>query len=214
MAIVERGKISVSQSRFLDFVRWFAATLVVIEHVRSLLIVDYGSLQSSGVFAKAFYFFTGFGHESVVVFFVISGFLVGGKVLDDWHKDRFQWNRYLCDRISRLYSVLIVALLLGTVIDTTGSTWFSATGMYDGDRAEQIAVLTTESANRVHPTVFVGNLVMLQNIYVPTYGSNGPLWSLAHEWWYYLLFPLLLCTFKDSIQFRICLLYTSPSPRD
>ena len=27
--------------------------------------------------------------------------------------------------------------------------------------------------------------------------------ELAHEWWYYLLFPLLLCTFKGSIQFRI-----------
>jgi peptidoglycan/LPS O-acetylase OafA/YrhL len=24
----------------------------------------------------------------------------------------------------------------------------------------------------------------------PTYGSNGPLWSLANEFWYYLVFPL------------------------
>ena len=29
---------------------------------------------------------------------------------------------------------------------------------------------------------------MLQNIYAPVLGSNGPLWSLANEWWYYCLF--------------------------
>jgi len=36
------------------------------------------------------------------------------------------------------------------------------------------------------------NVFFLQTITVPVYGSNSPLWSLANEFWYYLLFPLLL----------------------
>ena len=38
---------------------------------------------------------------------------------------------------------------------------------------------------------FWGNLVFLQTILVPTYGTNALLWSLANEFWYYMLFPLL-----------------------
>ena len=44
---------------------------------------------------------------------------------------------------------------------------------------------------------------MFQNIQISTYGSNGPLWSLAHEWWYYLLFPMALFVLKGSWQSRI-----------
>ena len=36
------------------------------------------------------------------------------------------------------------------------------------------------------------NAFFLQTIVGPTFGSNGPLWSLAYEWWYYVLFPLAL----------------------
>src|SRR5262249_53262489 len=37
---------------------------------------------------------------------------------------------------------------------------------------------------------FVGNLLFLQTIFCTTFGSNGPLWSLSNEFWYYVLFPL------------------------
>lgn len=39
---------------------------------------------------------------------------------------------------------------------------------------------------------FLGNAFFLQTILVPCFGTNGPLWSLANEFWYYLLFPLLI----------------------
>jgi peptidoglycan/LPS O-acetylase OafA/YrhL len=32
----------------------------------------------------------------------------------------------------------------------------------------------------------------LQGIIATHYGNNGPLWSVAYEFWYYMLFPLLL----------------------
>ena len=37
---------------------------------------------------------------------------------------------------------------------------------------------------------FFGNLFYLQTIVCHSYGSNGPLWSIANEFWYYVLFPL------------------------
>jgi peptidoglycan/LPS O-acetylase OafA/YrhL len=37
---------------------------------------------------------------------------------------------------------------------------------------------------------FLGNLTFLQTIYVGIFGSNGPMWSLANEFWYYIMFPL------------------------
>jgi peptidoglycan/LPS O-acetylase OafA/YrhL len=40
------------------------------------------------------------------------------------------------------------------------------------------------------PAVFFGNIVFLQTLLVPAFGSNGALWSLANEFWYYILFPL------------------------
>jgi peptidoglycan/LPS O-acetylase OafA/YrhL len=42
---------------------------------------------------------------------------------------------------------------------------------------------------------FVGNVMQLQEITVPSLGSNGPLWSLANEWWYYVLFGLCMIAY-------------------
>jgi peptidoglycan/LPS O-acetylase OafA/YrhL len=40
-------------------------------------------------------------------------------------------------------------------------------------------------------TTLVGNVLFLQTTAVSCYGSNAALWSLANEFWYYLLFPLI-----------------------
>jgi peptidoglycan/LPS O-acetylase OafA/YrhL len=48
------------------------------------------------------------------------------------------------------------------------------------------------------PRVFLGNALFLQNVVVPSYGSNAPLWSLAFEFWYYVAFPLLWFALSGS----------------
>jgi peptidoglycan/LPS O-acetylase OafA/YrhL len=48
--------------------------------------------------------------------------------------------------------------------------------------AETVACLTFPG--------FLGNIAFLQNTLVPVFGSNGPLWSLNYEFWYYIMFPL------------------------
>jgi len=176
--------------------------LVVIEHARSLLFVDYKAVTAPTFFDKIFYFLTGFGHESVVVFFVISGFLVGGKTLELWRQQGFQWKRYLADRASRLYSVLFAALILGGCLDWVGSSFFNTFEFYTNETITSHAMISESFVGRLDFPHFVSSLLMLQEIILPSYGSNGPLWSLAHEWWYYLLFPLTLYTIRGRISAR------------
>ena len=193
-------KISPAQSDFLNWSRWVAAWLVVAEHARSLVFVDYGELQSPGLWAKGFYFLTGFGHEAVMVFFVISGYLVGGKVWSLYREGRFGWRRYLADRASRLYAVLLVALLLGAALDWSGYLFFNKYGLYNHGYEGSIAVLGTAPIERMGWRDFLVNAFFLQTIAGSTFGSNGPLWSLAYEWWYYILFPgILLVVFRKSL---------------
>ena len=77
--------------------------------------------------------------------------------------------------------------------------FFNFAGYYTGEMFEPIAVLSGNVADRLGGLDFLGNVFMLQDIIVPTFGSNGPLWSLAHEWWYYLLFPLILVAIQTPI---------------
>ena len=65
----------------LDCLRGVAALLVCLEHLRAFLFVPFAQLKSLGVFTKGFYLVTGLGHQAVMIFFVLSGFLVGGSVI-------------------------------------------------------------------------------------------------------------------------------------
>ena len=68
-----------------------------------------------------------------------------------------------------------MALILGAIIDLTGASLFQSTGLYDGTNTEKIVVLPNNISERVSLAGFFGNLLMLQNISVDTFGSNGPL---------------------------------------
>ena len=196
-------KISPTQSDFLNLARWVAAWLVLAEHARSFIFENYGSLESPGIVAKAFYFMTGFGHEAVMVFFVISGYLVGGKAWTKIRTRKFRWKAFLCDRLSRLYAVLVVALVIGFLMDYSGSRFFNSFGIYDLGMEEPIPIVNQDFSQQIGPIEFFGNLAFTQTIFVETYGSNGPLWSLANEWWYYILFPLLVSTCIGSVRIRL-----------
>jgi peptidoglycan/LPS O-acetylase OafA/YrhL len=179
------------QSSVLDLSRWVAAFLVVIEHLRSLLFVSYDTGATAGGLWKGFYFATGFGHSAVMVFFVMSGFLVGGKALESFSRERFSWKQYAVNRVSRLYAVYLLALILGALLDYLGYHYLNRFGLYDRTFPGRIAVVNQDFHANLTPSIFGANLAMCQTILVPFLGSNGPLWSLANEFWYYLAGPLL-----------------------
>lgn len=189
--------ISKRQSDFLNLIRWVAAWLVLAEHGRSLVFADFTNHGSSSAWIP-FYFITGFGNQAVMVFFVISGYLVGGKVLANFGTSQFQWPRYFCDRLSRLYTVLIAALFLGLIFDFLGSRYLNNLGQYTNTPTIPIAVVTRDFSDAIQIDDLAANLCFLQNVVAPTFGSNGPLWSLSNEWWYYVLFPLALTLIRGS----------------
>lgn len=183
--------ISPLQSDLLDLSRWAAAFLVVAEHARSFIFRPYIDEPQASFLGKVFYFLTGFGHSSVMVFFVMSGFLVGGKVLERLARGTFCWQKYMVDRSSRLYAVYVLALVLGGILDFCGYHYLNRFGLYDRSFHGAIAVVNQDFHSNVTLSGFGVNLVMCQTILGSVFGSNGPLWSLANEFWYYLAGPLL-----------------------
>ncbi|MES1254272.1 MAG: acyltransferase [Acidobacteriota bacterium] len=175
----------------LDALRGGAALAVVLYHIRFRFFLDYGDVTAPSWFARVFYAATAFGHDAVMVFFVLSGYLIAGSVFKDLTQKRWSWGRYLLHRCARLYVVLLPGLVLTLAWDLAGLHWFGQSSSYTGAR---LPWFTDYFAVRTHLTTaaFWGNLVFLQRVLVPTFGSNVPLWSLAFEVAYYILFPLVL----------------------
>jgi peptidoglycan/LPS O-acetylase OafA/YrhL len=186
--------------------RWFAAFLVVISHLRNLLFADYEFIENKNILIQSFYFFTGFGHLAVIIFFVLSGFLIGGSVLSRIKLENFSLTRYCIDRFSRIYMVFPFTLLIGFLLDWLGYFYFNSTGIYTNKF--NFATAGFNIYERLQPEIFLSNFFMLQTIASPTLGSNGPLWSLANEWWYYFCFPLMILSFthKNFYKRLICLI--------
>ena len=176
---------------WLDLIRGLAALGVFMQHLRTLLFQNYW--EGPGSFLKKiFYFITGFSHESVIVFFVLSGFLITGSIVNARKKESFSVLNYGLDRLVRLWIVLIPGLVLTLVIDRLGIHWFGTNPAYLG--TIQYTGNIDVAANLNAPTFF-GNIFFLQGIRVNTFGSNTPLWSLTNEFWYYVLFPAIYFLF-------------------
>jgi peptidoglycan/LPS O-acetylase OafA/YrhL len=175
----------------LDAARAGAALLVLIHHVRNLLFVDYGSIGSHpNLLLSASYALTSLGREAVMVFFVLSGFLIATAIGSAVASGGWSLWTYALRRVTRLWVVLLPALLLTVVLDRSAIAWLPGGRLYVHPPAGE-AVLSYSAASNDSPLVLLGNVVFLQEIVVAPYGSNSPLWSLAYEFWYYVAFPLL-----------------------
>ncbi len=174
-----------------DAVRGLAALAVCAGHLRAFLLVDFPAIKAPSLADRIFYFATGLGHQAVVVFFVMSGWLVGGSLWRQHCSARFSWGEYAISRFSRLWVVLLPALVWTFAIDSFGIQLSGGLG-YDGNQIEQIhSGPSVEKPLNLAASTFVGNVFFLQTILVPVLGTNGPLWSLANEFWYYVIFPCL-----------------------
>ena len=170
--------------------RGIAAFLVLIEHWRNAFFLDFPQIQQHRAIWGPLYVISGAGHQAVIIFFVLSGYLISGTVLRAIRRSQWSWPRYLIHRLVRLWLVLIPALILGFAWDTLGLHLNRAPMLYAGAGGNH---LTAPVAPALTAATFFGNLAFLQTIVVPPLGSNGALWSLANEWWYYILFPLVAC---------------------
>lgn len=192
---------TLESSLHLDLVRANAALLVMVSHFRLWFYVPYDQLRlQKALVVTCFYWATSgeIAHECVMVFFVLSGYLVGGSVLRAMDENKWSWKDYLLRRGARLYTVLFPALILTFVLDNI-CTYFP----HYHETLRAIDKLSSIKSDGL--SAFIGNLVFLQGILVQPYGSNGALWSLSYEFWYYLAFPCfaLMLLRKSSITTRL-----------
>ena len=182
-------------SSHLDLLRGLASLTVLVGHARFMLNIfhDKGTEAWWGGGGRYVAPLTmgpnsmNPAHQAVVVFFVLSGALVGGSVIRDQKRGVFQWDNYLIKRLSRLLTVLLPALIIGLLLDLLSVKMLSHPSL-------NLLGLTKPHFNLGFST-FLLNLFFLQNLdstHVPSFGSNIALWSLSFEFWYYLLFPVLM----------------------
>ena len=202
----------VDASVHLDAIRGIAAVWVLLAHVRVLFMTEGLTALIAGHAAAdradsspepiaishlRISSLLG-GHATgsrmaVMAFFVLSGYLVGGSALNASRKHVFSWSQYLFQRLTRLWVVLIPALFLCAVFDACGmyllkSPLYLIAGPHGGLPVSGHFTLGA----------FLGSALFLQGIVTSSFGSNGPLWSLSYEFWYYIFFPLLIAVLSRS----------------
>lgn len=189
---------------FLDSLRGLAALVVLVGHARWLLWEGYSEgyklhPDSYSVIGKISVYFLSlfsFGHQAVMFFFVLSGFVIHlkySKNIVQKNDPAFHLGTYIKRRIARIYPPLILSLILTFCLDLLGA--YLGFTIYASDTNN--ALISSNIFFDHSISSFLNNLFL--NPDSKAFGSNSPIWSLKLEWWFYLLFPLFLLFNKRGV---------------
>lgn len=166
-------KIKSATGTYLDFVRALAANLVVVQHFYGVLYHRSPPISKLGSLA-------------VVVFFLLSGFLIAYSVCGRLQRGDASVGEYVIDRFSRIYAAYLPALLLVIIVDAV-----LVSGSY-GQQGLSRGVMAA-----------LGNMLMLQDYpafqvldvmghggeyRVRPYNTAEPFWTVSIEMWLYVAF--------------------------
>jgi peptidoglycan/LPS O-acetylase OafA/YrhL len=201
-----------SGSIHLDALRGVAAFLVLLAHWRQAFFQDFETSAHYGFLVSIANAATGLSHQAVMIFFVLSGYLVGGSVLRAVKEGNWSWRDYLLARLTRLYIVLLPALVLGAGLDWIGLHFSGQGAIYGTSGRAGLIALNVGPSLTVR--TFLANVFFLQNLPVPgnsgvfrTFGSNIPLWSLSFEFSYYIAFPFVVLALSHGKRWYLRLAY-------
>lgn len=150
-------------SLYFDLLRCLAAFEVLLHH-----------MCLSGVFNLPYAWWDVYGHEAVVVFFVLSGYVITFAARERDHG----FEQFAVSRITRIVSVAYPAIVLTLLFDLLGRAVDPSLYTHwpmDHALLRMIAGMTFTNEIWVRVQVF----------------SNLPYWSLGYEFWYYFLFASL-----------------------
>lgn len=154
----------------LEAIRGIAALYVVFHH-----LYNNTDLLRGYPFSSLFMF----GQEAVILFFILSGFVIEYSFSNT--KDK-SFKTYFFKRFNRIYIPLFLVFAANFFI------------FYYQGKLGNFDIKT-----------FLGNLFMLQdlsrvpNIIVTPFLGNTPLWSLAYEWWFYMIYFFIFSFFNNKI---------------
>jgi peptidoglycan/LPS O-acetylase OafA/YrhL len=149
-------------SLYLDLVRLIAALLVLQAHTNLRVLTESIPRLSS------------FGHSAVIVFFVLSGYVIAYVVDTREHNPR----DYAISRAARIYSVVIPALVVALLLDAVGSQIDPGT-------------YVNQSPRDWWPVRVLATLTFMNEPWgISITAFSGPFWSVSYEVWYYILFGI------------------------
>jgi peptidoglycan/LPS O-acetylase OafA/YrhL len=156
-------------SLYLDALRWLASWLVVLCHLGLMPLLEPNMAGLS--------FFSRWGHEAVVLFFVLSGFIIQHAATTS---DR-TLQAFLASRLARIYSVVIPCIVFTIVCDQIGQRL----------EPEMYAKIAIDEAQSGPWSRIVVSLTFFNQSwkYVRMF-SNLPYWSICYEFWYYVIFAI------------------------
>lgn len=162
--MAEKQGMTRSFSLYLDLLRLLAALTVMVAHTASTKTLATPLLPNS------------VGHNAVVVFFLLSGYVIAFVADGKEATAREFW----ISRLARIYSVALPAMLLAPLADQIGLAL---------NPQHYAGGLTTHD----HPVLrMAASLVFANELWLVSIMpfSNSAYWSLCYEMSYYLLFSL------------------------
>jgi peptidoglycan/LPS O-acetylase OafA/YrhL len=196
--------------------------LLVSEQVRRFLAIEglRGWLAWAVVFSHLAYisafnargaswFLRSIGPPSVLVFLIISGFVITHVILEK----RESYGSYLVKRFARIFPLLAVTCFVGFFSNDLLALAVGDRSFGDAEFAKVAADVAASNHSHLpmhllaHFFMFHGaipNAVLMHS----EYAFNMPAWSISLEWQFYVLAPLIIFVLRDKRQFLIPLAVT------
>lgn len=169
---MENLKMRNGTSLYLDLVRFGAAMIVFIDHLRFHTRRGFGTFWNAHPFVSRH--LEPYSQIAVIIFFVLSGYVIA-HVLATRERTPLE---YTTRRLARLYSIIVPALLL------TAACNLLITLRYP----DAMGGSGSAMVNYVGMALFMNALWFLPHFDVP----NTPFWTLDYEATYYVAIALIL----------------------
>jgi peptidoglycan/LPS O-acetylase OafA/YrhL len=165
--------------KVLDSFRGIAALIVVFHHVFSRFNSSFGS-KITNPFYPVMDFVSALNVAAVMFFFILSGFSIRLSLKNGMPITKTRLNDYLYRRFKRILPLYLIAIVLTVVC---------------GIVIQQLHTADYSFKNLIGNMLFLQCSIAYKGNWFSPYGSNGPLWSLSFEMFYYLFFPCFIYVF-------------------
>jgi len=194
------------ESVLFDSLRGGAALLVLLAHTQQILInPTWMPFSLSGRSHYGWYIYSQLGALGVMVFFVLSGYLIACSIkanIDDSASAAFDWKRYFKARFNRLMpplamsQLLILGIFLFLYLSGIALPEFYSTGSELYVAREKIDFKLLD---------YLGSWLFLNTLFfdVQSPAVNGPLWSVAQEFWFYAIAGFFVLGFSKRWGFAL-----------
>jgi peptidoglycan/LPS O-acetylase OafA/YrhL len=161
--MTEPSTMTAPRYEVLDGLRGFASFYILVHHYVRVCIDPWIPGASRPLI---------FGQAAVMLFFLLSGFVI--YVNTAGKNPRFTASWYLVRRFRRIYPPFLVALMMTVLLAALSMPHWR---LNYGELLGNVAMLQDRS---LHP-----------GWWFKPFAGNEPLWSLAYEWWFYIVFLLI-----------------------